>query len=138
MSSTTPPAYVIASPSLRARARGRWDRLLLELAALMPGTELVSWPNLATAFGAVPRPERPVRLARALGGAVVVPDKFHGRRWIGRVAVAEAAAFAAVGKPVHLFADGELIAWTECHLAHGVDGAPVRTPVELVVPGRLR
>jgi hypothetical protein len=131
---TTAPTYLIASPSLRTGARRRWHRLRAELAALLSDTALVCWPDLPRPFRNVPREDRPARLAVALAAAVVVPDKVHDRRWIGRTALAEVRAFTAAGKPVAVYAAGELVAWDACKVVRNADGAPEFTPVEIVVP----
>lgn len=115
---TARPVYVIASPGLRA-TRSRWPRQLAELRALLPDAQLIAFSDLPAAFAAVPQEERPGRLARAFSAAVVVPDKLGRppRRWVGPMALLEAQAFAAAGKPVHVYAGGELLPWAECGLA---------------------
>jgi hypothetical protein len=91
----------------------RWERQRRELAALLPGARVACWPDLPVAFRDFPSVERPARLARVLSAPVIVPDKLkgngHPRRWLGPVAVAEAGAFTAAGKPVLVYAAGELV-----------------------------
>jgi hypothetical protein len=132
----TGPTYLIASPGLRS-TRYRWPRQLAELQALMPGTRFVSWTELPEGFAAVPREERPARLARAMSAAVLIPDKLGPppRRWAGRTALAEAQAFAAAGKPVHTYVAGELLPWGEVDLVpHPGGDHPPRQPIEVIAP----
>ena len=111
---STAPVYLIASPA--ARDSYRWPRWTAELAALLPGLELITWRDLPGSFTGVPIGQCPARLAGALRGAIVLPDKQQGRRWIGRTARSEARAFAAAGKPVLVYAEGRLTAWPDCRL----------------------
>jgi hypothetical protein len=130
------PIYIVASPGLRS-TRFRWPRQLAELQALMPGTRFVSWTDLPEAFAAVPREERPARLARAMSAAVLIPDKLGPppRRWVGRTALAEAEAFVSSGKPGHFYIAGELLAWDEVDLvAHTGSHHPPRQRTEVIAP----
>lgn len=122
---TARPVYIIASPGLRS-TRFRWPRQLAELRALLPDARLISFPDLPEAFAAVPQEERPARLARALSAAIACPDKLGKppSRFVGPVAVAEAAAFLEAGKPVNLYAAGRLSPWEECELVPA--GSPRR------------
>lgn len=126
------PVYLIASPAVRKG--DRWARWTAELEKLLPGLKLITWRELPENFTGIPAAERPARLARALRGAIVLPDKRHGRRWIGHVAAAEARAFAAAGKPVLVYAEGRLSAWPDCRLVEDQADAPKFTPVEVLIP----
>jgi len=126
------PVYLIASPAVRKG--DRWARWTAELEKLLPGLRLTSWRELPESLTGVPADERPGRLARTLRGAIVVPDKHRDRRWIGCVAAAEARAFADVGRPVLVYADGRLTAWPDCRVVEGQADAPKFTPIEILVP----
>jgi hypothetical protein len=135
----TAPVYLIASPGLREGVPRRWNRQRRELGKLLSEATLVSWADLPAAFHDVPPAERPERLAKVLAAAVVVPDKLRNengrpRRWIGLVAVEEAAAFAAAGKRVEVYAAAGLVPWEECTLVHDANCRPSWTPVEVVLP----
>ena len=126
------PVYLIASPA--ARDSHRWPRWTAELAALLPGLELITWRDLPDSFAGVPAGQRPARLANALRAAIVLPDKHQGRRWFGRTAAAEARAFLEAGKPVLVYAEGRLTAWPDCRLARRRADAPKFTPREVLIP----
>jgi len=126
------PAYLIASPA--ARDSYRWPRWIAELAALLPGPELIAWPDLPDSFASIPAGQRRGRLAADMRGAVVLPDKQLGRRWIGLAAEAEASAFLETGRPVLVFAEGRLTAWPDCRLAGRQVQAPKFTPLEVLIP----
>jgi hypothetical protein len=129
---STAPAYLIASPA--ARDSHCWPRWTAELAALLPGLELITWQDLPDSFTGITAGQRPARLASALRAAIVLPDKDQGRRWIGRTAAAEARAFLEAGKPVLVYAEGRLTAWPDCCLARRRAGAPNFTPLEVLIP----
>jgi hypothetical protein len=126
------PAYLIASPA--ARDSYRWPRWTAELAELLPGLELITWPDLPESFTGVPAGQRRARLASTLRAAIVLPDKHRGRRWIGHAAAAEARAFLEAGRPVLAYAEGRLTAWPDCRLARRRPGAPKFTPLEVLIP----
>ena len=74
-------------------------------------------------------------MASALRAAIVLPDKYQGRRWIGHTAAAEARAFLEAGKPVLVYAEGRLTAWPDCRrLAGRPRLAPKFTPLEILIP----
>lgn len=130
----TAPVYLIASPTLRCRPR--WLRWRAELAGLFPGEQLLCWDELPRGFAGIPAPERPGRLARVLSAAVVIPEKHGPRiqpRRLGLMAAAEAEAFAAAGKPVHVYAAGMLTPWPACQV-RPAPGRSRHVPLEILIP----
>lgn len=64
----------------------------------------------------------------------MLPDKHHGRQWIGHVAAAEASAFVLAGKPVLVYAEGRLTAWPDCRIVEDQADVPRFAPVEVLIP----
>ncbi len=109
------------------KATSAWPRLCGELAALLPGSKLMAFGDLADG------PVDPAKLAEEFSAAIVVPRKDQDRRWVGATARREAQAFAAADKPVAVFASGELVPWSECQVSRRAD-APGWHPFEIVLP----
>lgn len=110
----TGPVYLVVSPKLRMNER-IWPNLLRNLRELLPGVTFRLWPQImknAEESGG----SRVDYIRDNHAGCVLIGFRHHHMLKIGPVALAEATAFAASGKPALVFTGSRLAAWPDCEV----------------------
>jgi hypothetical protein len=108
------PVYLIVSPSMRTNKK-TWGMLLNSLREILPGIEFRLWPQVAREAERAGA-NKIKWLVDNHAGAIIIGFRHHHLLRVGPVALAEATAFAAHGKPAFAFTGRRLIAWPDCQV----------------------
>lgn len=108
------PVYLIVAPQLRAN-KELWAMLFNALREALPGITFQIWPQVGRMIEKSGQ-DKIAWLMSHHAGAVLCGYRHHSLLRVGPVALAEATAFAAHGKPTFAFTGRRLVAWPDCQV----------------------